>query len=563
MTMRVGINRVHLGLARKIYVLLGAASIVLAVSFGATAPARAATPAHTDVMFLFDTSGSMGPELQEAKEEMLKVIGNVNATLPDVHYGVAEVRDYPFGEVLGEAELEASSEKPWKLDQPVTSDLSAVQKAIEPLAPFGGGDLPESYGRALWETDTNPNVGWREGAQHVIILVADNVPHDNNLNEGLPESVWAKNEETGLVENPFNTHEELPGKWGIPGTAWAPSTNLDFQTTMTQLALDGKPLEDVDFSGEVGYLPYWEYWASLSGGHALGAKSTELAAKITTLIETGAATALPPCPAEQVRNGAGVCVPFHATATQVVCNLVIATATDACTATVGDAAPTGSTNPTGAVAFVSTSGGVFSSGNTCSLTPTPLSPNTSSCSVQFVPPATPTSLPAITATYAGDTTHKGSSGQTHYGTTGELATHVELSELGTIKPGGVVEVPVGCGFPCALSGEITSPPGASLASASLSSVEVAAASAHGKKKKAKRKPLVLGKGTLKLSQAGKGTLKIKLTAKGKRALAHVKGKGVRVTLKVTISTLDGRLVAVETRHLKVVAAKKKAHHKHH
>jgi hypothetical protein len=555
MTGQIGTNRLPEGLIRRIGVLLGAAAVIFALSLGATAPARAATPSHTDVMFLFDTSGSMTGELEEAEKEMLSVMGNINAKLPDVHYGVAEVRDYPSGEGLSEAELEASTEKPWKLDQPLTSDLGAVQKAIEPLVAFGGGDLPESYGRALWETDTNPNVGWREGTQHVIILVADDVPHDKNLNEGLPESAW--------IANPFDTGEELPGKWGIPGTLWTPGTNLDFQTTMSQLTLDGKPLEDVDFSGESGYLPYWEYWASLAGGHALEAKSTELAAKITTLVETGATTPLPPCPAEQARNAAGVCVAFHTTVTQVICNLVISTATDTCTATVGDAAPAGSTNPTGPVSFVSTSGGVFSAGSTCNLTPTPLSPNTSSCSVQFVPPATPTSLPAITTTYAGDGSHKASSGQTKYGTTGELATHVELSELGTIKPGGEVEVPAGCGFPCVLSGEIASPPGASLSSVGLSGVDAAAAAAHGKKKKKVRKPVILGRGTLKLSEAGKGTLKIKLTAKGKRALAHVKGRGARVTLKVTIKTLDGRLVVVETKRLKVVPAKKKAHHKHH
>jgi hypothetical protein len=550
--MRVGADWARMDLSRKIYVLLGAAMAVVAMSLGASEPARAATPAHTDVMFLFDTSGSMGGELEEAEKEMLSVMNNINAKLPDVQYGVAEVRDYspsPFT-----LEIEEPGVKPWQLDQPLTSNLEAVQKAIEPLKAGGGGDGPESYGRALWETDTNPNVGWREGAQHVIILVADNVPHDQNLNEGLPESAW--------FENPFETGEELPGTWNIPGTVWTPGANLDFQTTMTQLGLDGKPLEDVDFSGPEAFLHYWEYWAGLSGGHALGAGNTELAAKITTLIETGATTPLSSCPAGQARNGAGVCVALHPTATQVICNLVIATATDTCTATVGDAAPSGSTNPTGSVAFVSTSGGVFSSGNTCNLTPTPLSPNTSSCSVQFVPPATPTSLPAITATYAGDATHSSSSGQTHYGTTGELATHVELSELGTIKPGGEVEVPVGCGFPCVFSGELTSPPGASLASVSLTSVDATAA-AHGQKKKKKRKPVTLGKGTLKLSKAGKGTLKIKLTSKGKHALAHVKGKGVRVTLKVTISTLDGRLVTTETKRLKVVPAKKKAHHKHH
>ena len=53
-----------------------------------------------------------------------------------------------------------------------------------------GGDGPEAYSRALWETDTNPTVGWRSGARHEIVLIADNVPHDVNLNEGLPESEW-------------------------------------------------------------------------------------------------------------------------------------------------------------------------------------------------------------------------------------------------------------------------------------------------------------------------------------------------------------------------------------
>ena len=38
---------------------------------------------------------------------------------------------------------------------------------------------------------------------------------------------------------------------------------------------------------------------------------------------------------------------------------------------------------------------------------------------------------------------------------------------------------------------------------------------------------------------------------------------MHVTLKVTIKTSDGRLVAIETKRLKVVPAKKKAHHKHH
>jgi hypothetical protein len=550
---------------RRLCTLIAACAALLLAGFGpAAVSASADTPAHTDVMFLFDTSGSMGGVLNEAKSEIVGVINHINATLPDARYGVAEVRDFPFSEAEAEG-----SEKPWKLDQALTADPEAVKKAIEPLVASGGGDLPESYGRALWETDTNPNIGWRDEARHVIVLIADNVPHDHELDEGIAEADWA-------VSPPWDTGEELPGPWAIPGTQWSASTNLDFQSTMTQLGLDGKPLEDVDFSGPSGYLPYWEHWAGLSGGHALGGASGNLAASLTTLIETGATTPLAPCPAGQERSATGVCVvaakpSSHPTVSQVICNLVIATASDTCTATVGDAAPSGSTNPTGTVTFASANGGVFSAGNTCALTPTPLSGNVSSCSVQFLPPAKASTFPAITATYSGDPTHNSSTAQTHYGPASDLASHVDLSELGTIKPGGEVEIPIECGFPCESLGELFNTPGlaqiASLAPFAPVDGEVAAeaAASHAKKKKKKkRKPVLLGKGKVKLSKAGKGKLILKPTAKGKRALGHFKGKSVHLTLKFTIRTLNGTIVEVSKQHVTLrPKAKKKAHKKHH
>jgi hypothetical protein len=556
-------------LPRRMCTLIAAGAALAVVGFGPTlGTASADTPAHTDVMLVFDTSGSMESVLTSAKQEIKEVIASVNATLPDVHYGVAEVRDFPSDE----ATAAESIEKPWKLDVPLTSDLGAVQAGIEPLFAFNGGDLPESYGRALWETDTNPNVGWRAEARHVIILVADNVPHDNDLDEGVPENQWAPEG----IPAPWNTGEELPGAWGIPGTQMTPSINRDFQNTLQELAHDGKPLGMVDFRGtETGYLPYWEYWASLTGGQALlgGTGAGPLATSLTTLIVSRATAALPACPTGQFRDAGGVCEVRHSTAAQVICNLVVATASDTCTATIGDAAPAGSTNPTGTVTFTSATGGVFSAGNTCALVPTPLSPNVSSCAVQFLPPSTPSTLPAITATYAGDEAHIGSSAQTHYGAASELASHVDLSELGTIRPDGSVEVPIECGFPCEALGEILSGPDLSTI-ASVSQLHVqgavlassAATKKHGKKKKKKKaKPVLLGKGTLKLSAPGKGKLIFKPTQKGKRALRTVKPKGVRVTLSFAIRTLNGTAVTSKKQRvvLRPKAKKKKGHKKHH
>jgi hypothetical protein len=167
-----------------------ATGLVVAALATVIAPvtASAATAAQTDVMFLFDTSGSMNGALGEAKEEIKTVINQISASFPDAAFGVANVEDYPsydegsLTETKTETEYEEDPEKPWRLDQPVTTEQSEVFEEIEalsgPSVAHGGGDPPEAYGRALWETDTNPNVGWRPGARHLIVLIADQVPHN-------------------------------------------------------------------------------------------------------------------------------------------------------------------------------------------------------------------------------------------------------------------------------------------------------------------------------------------------------------------------------------------------
>ncbi len=588
---RSGLGR---SLSRRTYWAIAfLVTILAAVGFGPmVAPAGAAAPEKTDIMFIFDTSGSMGGVLNEAKTEIEKVIKETSAIIPNVAYGVANVEDLPgyengmLSETKKENEYEEDFEKPWHLWQTLTPEQAKVEEAINKLSllsteggpAHAGGDGPEAYGRALWETDTNPQVSWRPGARHEIVLIADNVPHTPNLNEGIPAELQFTEPGNDGFETWPNTGEELGGKWGIPDTQWKEGESLEFHKTLEKLALDGKPLAMVNYfhTGEnekSNYIHYWEYWSAQTGGQALEAKEglSEFGSKLITIIKESTGRALPACPTGyEPRVGEEACVPVppkpasHPTVTQVICNLVIATATDTCTATVGDAATSGATNPTGTVTFASKSGGVFIAGNTCNLTNTPLSGNTSSCSVQFLPPTTPSTLPAITAMYSGDSTHNSSSGSTHYGAADELITLVDLSEAGTIKPGGTVEVPITCGFPCATGGELLSGPGglAGLASFTPGQPAVLAysASGHGKKKH-KKKPVLLGKGTLKLTKAGKGTLVIKLTSKAKRALSHIGKRGVRVTLKVTIETSNGTLVGTRTESLTLHKATKRHKHK--
>jgi hypothetical protein len=269
--------------------------------------------------------------------------------------------------------------------------------------------------------------------------------------------------------------------------------------------------------------------------------------------------ARPGCPSKIASSGSPTTGP-HSTATQVICNLVIATASDICTATVGDGGSPPS-NPTGTVKFSSANGGVFSAGNTCNLLSTPNSGSVSSCSVQFLPPSNPSSLPAITAGYSGDGAHSASSGQTHYPSISELARDLTFFGTDTIPSNDEdVEVPLECGFPCDVEGELSSSESQISGEEAITSVlrpniAAIAAKKHGKKKTPKS--VVLGKGSLKLTKPGKGALVIKLAPKTKSALKKAKIKSFKATLTITIKTPNGTLVATEKKTITIHPAKKK------
>jgi VCBS repeat-containing protein len=305
-----------MGWRGRLLALIGVSALALAISLAmSTARADAAAPEKTDVMFIFDTSGSMEGVLTEAKEEIKTLVANTEASLPNAEFGVANVEDIPgyFGQplesFLTEQEYAEDAEKPWHLWQPLTSDEKEVEEAINKLSEsevaHSGGDLPEAYGRALYETATNPQVKWRAGARHEIVLIADNVPHTPNVDEGIPPEFW--------LENPFATGEESPGKFGIQETQWKAGESLEFHKTLQKLGAEEKPLAMVDYfhtaeSESENYIHYWEYWAAATGGQAItadeGAKTLD--AKLAAIIKESA-EGIPPCPPDTERTATTPC----------------------------------------------------------------------------------------------------------------------------------------------------------------------------------------------------------------------------------------------------------------
>lgn len=214
-------------------------------------------PGRADILFAFDTTGSMEPVLSSAKSNAVTIMQNLSGLIPDVQFGVVDLRDYELP-TYGE-----SGDWPYLLRQRVTGDRGAVQAAINATSAAGGGDYPEAYSRALYEAYSDPRVGWRADTRRFVVMFGDDVPHDNNLNQRVssprvnPGGTWCGETTLGCVLD--------PGRDATPGTA----DDIDFQSTLDSLRSNQITLLFVVSGGgstsQANLVEYWRQWAGWTG----------------------------------------------------------------------------------------------------------------------------------------------------------------------------------------------------------------------------------------------------------------------------------------------------------
>src|SRR5438876_915659 len=69
---------------------------------------------------------------------------------------------------------------PPRCDPAITGIRVTVADAIDAMRLKFWADGPESYSRVLFESYSDPNIGWRSGAKRVMVNFGDDVPHDCN-----------------------------------------------------------------------------------------------------------------------------------------------------------------------------------------------------------------------------------------------------------------------------------------------------------------------------------------------------------------------------------------------
>lgn len=110
--------------------------------------------ARADVLFLVDTTASMGEEIDQIKLGLRDQIApGIADAIPDSALGVAHFDDFPEG-MCGEA-----GDIPFELLTPITQDLNRAQAAVDALELGNGLDRPESQVEALYQTATGEGLG--------------------------------------------------------------------------------------------------------------------------------------------------------------------------------------------------------------------------------------------------------------------------------------------------------------------------------------------------------------------------------------------------------------------
>jgi uncharacterized protein YegL len=146
------------------------------VQFGAELRA----PANLDVLFLIDTTGSMGDEIAELQANIARIADAVSQleSAPSVRYGMVTYKDRGDEYVVCRYAF--------------TDDVSTFQSDLSQISAGGGGDTPESLNEGLH--NAVQQVEWRLGnTVSLVFLVADaapqlNYPNDYNYAEEMQQA---------------------------------------------------------------------------------------------------------------------------------------------------------------------------------------------------------------------------------------------------------------------------------------------------------------------------------------------------------------------------------------
>ena len=147
-----------------------------------------------DVVFVLDTTGSMGGLIETAKEKIWSIATTMASAqqAPEIRIGLVAYRDRGDAYVTRVVDL--------------SPDLDSVYATLMDFQATGGGDTPESVNKALYDAVHNMSWSQEDQAYQAIFLVGDAPPHMDYNEVRYPEVV-ASAKEKGIVINTIQCGE--------------------------------------------------------------------------------------------------------------------------------------------------------------------------------------------------------------------------------------------------------------------------------------------------------------------------------------------------------------------
>ena len=126
---------------------------------------------EVDIVYLIDATGSMGKEINAAKEYVIQIFKELKEKYVDYNF--------LFGAVFYRDKIDCEGEKNEYF--PLTNDMEDLKKKISTIKASGGGDIPEDWVEG-YKLALN-NMNWRKGIK-LIIHIADAGAHGEEFSKG-------------------------------------------------------------------------------------------------------------------------------------------------------------------------------------------------------------------------------------------------------------------------------------------------------------------------------------------------------------------------------------------
>jgi len=123
--------------------------------------------AYVEVVFSFDTTGSMYPCLTQVRKKVKTSIKRLFKDLPGIKIGVIAHGDYCDSKIYVTKH------------QPLTNKPEPIVKFVEKVKATYGGDYPEAYELVLHEAR---DLSWTPHSKKVLVMIGDAIPHGPKQN---------------------------------------------------------------------------------------------------------------------------------------------------------------------------------------------------------------------------------------------------------------------------------------------------------------------------------------------------------------------------------------------